>query len=367
MASANDPTRKRTSESNVDDASVPTPKRTRDNNSNVEDVKDKQDKLIKSLKENPTSALALTELLSCDACQSFARAPIRYCDKCHTICSLCFVEAGKKCPAAGCKDKLYTENVENTQLTKVIHAMKLPVPCKNWKNGCPKKGEEKEVEEHEIECEFRIVNPNWWTTRGKMFKELYLVFENEAKINKQKWILYGNDDSKNAGKKYFKAFRDSIEPDGHIFTIYVESLCYQKDSSIPVFVAYAIVLGGEHVANKYRVELRLNSSEKEFTNTHHGPVFSVDVEQPWNCEEAYTVDMKRFALFNKGVDFFGDHNKDMNGEIKIPIVFKIIKKELDIPKEDPGTPVDMDAEKRNTNKLAAPTYDRSKKPIVFNL
>ena len=158
MASANDPTRKRTSESNVDDASVPTPKRTRDNNSNVEDVNDKQDQVIKSLKENPTSALALTELLSCDSCQSFARSPIRYCDKCHTICSLCFAGAGEKCPAVGCNDKLYLKNVENTQLSKMIRAMKLPVPCKNCKNGCPEKGEEKEVEEHEVECEFRPVH-----------------------------------------------------------------------------------------------------------------------------------------------------------------------------------------------------------------
>ena len=41
-----------------------------------------------------------------------------------------------------------------------------------------------------------------------------------------------------------------------------------------------------------------------------------------------------------GFDRFGNHNKDKNGEIIIPIMVKIIKKELDIPKEDSSTPVD---------------------------
>ena len=42
----------------------------------------------------------------------------------------------------------------------------------------------------------------------------------------------------------------------------------------------------------------------------------------------------------------GDHNKDKNGEIIVPITVKIIKKELNIPKEVSGTPVDMDVEEK---------------------
>ena len=58
------------------------------------------------------------------------------------------------------------------------------------------------------------------------------------------------------------------------------------------------------------------------------------------------IDKKRFMLFNKGFDYFGDHNKDKNGEIVIPIMVKIIKKELNIPKEDSDTPVGMDVEEK---------------------
>merc|ERR1712037_728434 len=98
-----------------------------------------------------------------------------------------------------------------------------------------------------------------------------------------------------------KAYRDSIEPDGHRFRIIL------KASGSSFLQAYATVFGGERVAKKYRVELRLNSCEKEFTQhdrtlTHHGPVFSVDVNEPWKREEVFLIDKIRFALFNKGFD-----------------------------------------------------------------
>ena len=115
---------------------------------------------MQALKENPASAaLVFSKLLSCDACKFLARAPIRSCGLHHTICSICFEEhlGQNDCPAKGCKKKLMFKTVDS-ELTEAIRAMKLPVPCKNRKNGCPKKGEEKEVKEHEVECEFRIVD-----------------------------------------------------------------------------------------------------------------------------------------------------------------------------------------------------------------
>lgn len=322
MASVSVPNRKRTPDSNADDANVSTPKRTCNNEDYVNDQKEKMAKL---LKDNPASALALSKLLSCDACKSFARAPIRYCNKCHTICSLCYTKEGAKCPAEGCKDKLQDIDVVNAEMTETIRAMKLPVQCRNRKTGCLEKGEEREVEEHEIECEFRI------TGCGKMFKDhLFIVNKSVKVIGNGKW-QFGPVVTNN---KYAWVFRDSIEPDGTMFSIY---LGFEKS----LFKAYAQVIGGERVAKNYRVELKLSSSEKEFTHTHYGPVFSADVGKPWNREETYIIDKKRFALFNNGFDYFGDHNKDKNGEIIVPIMVKIIKKELDIPQEDIGTPVDM--------------------------
>ena len=327
MASVSVPTPKRTPDSNVDDASVPTPKRICNNN--VDDINDKKERMTLSLKENPASVLALSKLLSCDACKSSARAPIRYCDKCHTICSVCYTKEGAKCPADGCRNRLYNTDVVNTEMTETIRAMKLPVQCRNRKTGCLEKGEEREVEEHEIECEFRI------TSRGEMFKDILSAVNKSVKEKGGKWQFR----AVMTKDKYARVFRDSIEPDGTMFRIYLET-------SKKFFKAFVIVIGGERAAKKYRVELRLSSSDKEFTHTHHGPVFSVDVRDPRDCEETFVIAKKRFALFNKGFDYFGDHNKDKNGEIIVPIMVKIIKKELDIPKEDIGSPLDMGNEEK---------------------
>ena len=327
MASANNSTRKRTPDSSVGDSSgAPTPKRTCDSNSNVEDVNDQKEEVIQSLKEmSDGSALAITKLLSCDACKSFARPPIRNCGlksgMRHTICSSCFTDGGTKCPIEGCTGQL---TMVNEELTSMFRAMNLSVPCKNRKNGCFKKGKEKEVEEHEIECEYRMIH-----VVGKpdiMFKDFLSLMKTQVQKNDRKW--------KSSSLQKTCIIRDSIEPDGHIFRTYIR----QEGSLIK---AYVRVIAGENVAKKYRVELRLYSSELETTLTHHGPVLSRDSRQPKGNtnEKAFIIDKKRFALFNKGFDHF-EHNKEENGEITVPIMVKIIKKELDIPKEASITLVD---------------------------
>jgi len=186
--------------------------------------------------------------------------------------------------------------------------MKLPVPCKNCKNGCPKKGDEKEVEEHQYECEFRFVDSNVLDGGKRMFKDLFSVIDKFMKKNNGKWLL-------NAAKDL--AYRDSIK-------------------------AYTFIIGGENAANRYRVEMRLTSSDKEFTITYHGPVFPVDVKDPKNCEKAFWIAKERFAIFNKDFENFGEHNTDKNGQVIIPMMVRIIKKELNIPKKDSGSRVDME-------------------------
>ena len=214
---------------------------------------------------------------------------------------------------------------------EVVRAMKLPVPCKNCKNGCPKKGDEKEVEEHQYECEFRFVDSNVLDGGKRMFKDLYSVIDKFMKKNNGKWLL-------NAAKDL--AYRDSIEPDGHRFRVIINAY---DDTFIK---AYTYIIGGENAANRYRVEMRLTSSDKEFTITYHGPVFPVDVKDPKNCEKAFWIAKERFAIFNKDFENFGEHNTDKNGQVIIPMMVRIIKKELNIPKKDSGSGVDMEVKEK---------------------
>ena len=77
-----------------------------------------------------------------------------------------------------------------------------------------------------------------------------------------------------------------------------------------------------------RAELRVFSYDMVNTVTHFGPVFALDENSPFEHEEAFEMSAKRFAAFNDGYDYFGDHNKDKNGEVTIPISVEIFKKEL---------------------------------------
>ena len=98
----------------------------------------------------------------------------------------------------------------NTGLTKTIRAMMLPVQCRNRKNGCPEKGKEKEVEEHEIECEFRIVDTKVVGYGIRMFKDIFCSVDKGITGRHRKWKLCAERDD---GMGYNKAYMDSIEPE----------------------------------------------------------------------------------------------------------------------------------------------------------
>ena len=65
--------------------------------------------------------LALSKLLGCDVCKSFARAPIRNCGQFHKVCSVCSGEAGadKTCPAEGCTGSLMPKTLKSNAATFV--------------------------------------------------------------------------------------------------------------------------------------------------------------------------------------------------------------------------------------------------------
>ena len=98
------------------------------------------------------------------------------------------------------------------------------------------------------------------------------------------------------------------------------------DASLRIFV-----VGGKEVPKKYKAELRVFSNSKNICVTYNGPVFPVDDPDQTDPDEAFHKQPEWFETFNHGYQYFGNHNKDKNGEIVIPVLFKIIKKELDIP------------------------------------
>ena len=69
---------------------------------------------------------------------------------------------------------------------------------------------------------------------------------------------------------------------------------------------------------------------EDISVTYNGPVFPVDNNGILHVK-AFQMKPEWFETFNHGYKYFGVHNKDKNWEIVIPVLFKVIKKELDIP------------------------------------
>ena len=197
--------------------------------------------------------------------------------------------------------------------------MKLPVPCKERKNGCTDQHIMEKIEEHESECEHRMITG--WFLGDNFFKDFAAKVEN-VYIKEQKWHFknrMADEEGKNRG--VFKFF---IGPDQRRFCVDIGKI---TDEVAPLNVC---VVGGKEVAKKYMAELRIFSNEKNTSVTFNGPVFPLDIHHRPD-KNAFVMNAEWFKNFNHGKKYFGDHNKDKNGEIVIPVLYKIIKKELDIP------------------------------------
>ena len=123
-----------------------------------------------------------------------------------------------------------------------------------------------------------------------------------------------------------KIFKYMSGPDGLWF-----SVDFGRKDDESTFYGTITIIAGKRAAKKYRAELRIFSNEMVNSVTYYGPVLSLDERAPFEHQEAFEISSKKFAVFNNGFDYFGDHNKDKNGEIVMPIAPKITKLELGIP------------------------------------
>ena len=236
------------------------------------------------------------------------------------------------CPIEGCSDKTITHCVgENYAL--IVRDLELDVPCKNREDGCGHKAAEEKLVLHEDECGYRTIYPcplsGYACPHRVQFQHLNNHLKEkhgiEDKINKWTFeeLPYGRINL------YKRAYKFENGPDGKLFfTAIVIEGGREKDITLYGSVH---VMGGEQEAKKYRAELRVSSNEAPVSLTHSGPMFPVDKVYTYvstNEEEYFEMRANRYKFFNHGQIYFGEHNKDKNGEYVLPIEPKIIKKEL---------------------------------------
>ena len=221
-------------------------------------------------------------------------------------------------------------NNAGENLNQIVEDLRLKVPCKNRDAGCTHKGIDDELEEHEDECGYRKIKCDYKRCEYNLFKELInrIKDTHNKDCNVKKWRLTIKTEP-SGGDKYAcfeNAYTYEIGPDGLVLITYV---CRHE----PFFHMAVKVMGGKQVAKKYRAELRVSSNESIASVTHSGPVYPIDC---WTTDatknkESFEMSCPRFAFFNHGKEYFGDHNKDKNGDVVLPLSIKIEKKELRLP------------------------------------
>ena len=156
----------------------------------------------------------------------------------------------------------------------------------------------------------------------------HLKDEHELDFDSKKWNL-------NYKVKPTRKDESARYEGAHMFTIGLDGLVFLTDvSRYEDFFRIGVrVLGGKQVAMKYRVQLSVSSNKSSGSLTHSGPVFPIEYPllDAINDKDSFEISVSKFASFNHGMEYFGDHNKDKNGEIVLPLPVKIEKKKLDIP------------------------------------
>ena len=89
-----------------------------------------------------------------------------------------------------------------------------------------------------------------------------------------------------------------------------------------------MVFGGKNMAKQYRVEMRLSSYDISSSHTFNCDVSPIDDIGRAIDSKMFIIHDYQLKIYNKGHLELGYHNKDKNGELTMPVTFKIMKKKL---------------------------------------
>jgi hypothetical protein len=262
------------------------------------------------------------DALTCPVCNKHFKGMVYNCSKGHSICSLCYPGADKKCyVAVGTKleHTFPTSFPTNLIVSGLVRDLCLPVPCKNLKSGCGHEEKQKMIGEHEAECGFKKVQCRFSGCEKVMFKDLLDHLKAQHKwVPDGKWVI-----ARKKGdpvNRYTAAFRLWSEPNwGETFIIYL-----QRDDN-GSWDSVVKVIGGARVAHKFRSEIRLGSCDTDDSLTYKGPVLDIDAE--WKRSDGLNVEEAIFVKFNQGKNYFGAHNLKL-GDTTVPITVKVTEKQL---------------------------------------
>ena len=191
-------------------------------------------------------------------------------------------------------------------------------------------GEEEVIAEHEVECGFRKVNCFMTKCQDLLAKDfedhVFTAHHNtygKSRDNPGMWyfvmVKFSSYDTMGVGAH--QMWRDQ---ESGLWFLFVMGHSDEKKE----WGCFAAVFGGKNVAKKYRVEMRLSSYDVSSSHTFNCDVSSMDEIGKAAESKMFIIPDSQFKIHNRGHVELGDHNKDKNGELTMPVTFKITKKKL---------------------------------------
>jgi len=264
-------------------------------------------------------------MLTCMGCNGFFRGPVTYCKNKHGFCSTCF-EDKVECPITGCAQK--TSLILDFP-SELVKELKLPLPCKFFKDGCDQENADEEViADHEVECGHRKVQCFAVDCPDQPAMEL------EAHIFSAHNDLYGRCHD-NPGKWFLLNFATTKFLGAQKIWIDLESglrfssFLFHNDKE-KYWKCFTMVFAGKHVAKKFRAEMRLSSYDRDTSVISNCNFRCLDDWLENDASKEFCINDHQFKLYNKGHIQIGDHNKDKNGELMLPVSVEVKMKKLNV-------------------------------------
>ena len=263
--------------------------------------------------------------LTCSGCNGFFRGPVTYCQNKHGLCSNCF--GGKKeCPITGCAKRAF---LTLDFLSELVKELKFPLSCKFKKDGCDQENADEEViADHEVECGYRKVScfERGCTTQPAMDFEAHMFSAHDA--------IYGKF-HENPGKWFVAKFVGTHILGAEMMWIDSESglrfkaaLWYNPRKKY--WTCFTVAFAGINAAKKFRAEMRLSSYDGDTSTIFNCSVFCLDDWEKDDTSKEFRIMDDQFKICNKGHILLGDHNKDKNGELMLPVTVEVKMKKLNM-------------------------------------
>ena len=257
--------------------------------------------------------------LTCIGCNGFFRGTVTYCQNKHGLCSNCFGDK-KECPITGCGQKAFlTLDV----LSELVKDLKLSLSCKFKKDGCDQVNADEEViADHEIECRHRKVSclvggcPN------------QPVMELEAHIFSAHGVIGKCRDNPGKWQWVIGSFAQRIWFDFEYGLRFRAVLVHSVEKKH--WTCYTVVFAGKNVAKKFTAEMRLSSHDVGSSLIFNGNVYCLDDWKEFDASKLFRIMDDEFKIYNKGHIELGEHNKDKNGDLTMPVTVEVKMKKPNV-------------------------------------